>query len=135
MRYLVLVALFVGCVDSDDEVPGCDPELTLTSGSQETLELELRGGEARDLCVLLDARASETDVELIAEAPFFPNATELELRDNADTVLTSDDEVTGELHWVIAPHTRSAVTLTTTAAHGISALGVELRIKFSEVAH
>ena len=132
MKCLVLALALVGCA-YDPDSPTCESDITMTGspGSQETITFDLNGGESHEVCIALDASLNKRAVMFRASEPFFPNATQLDLKSDDGTIIQSDDAV-GLLQFEVAAGTKIHYLLTTTAIQSLS-LGVELRLEFREL--
>lgn len=133
MRWWLLLAL-AGCADPSDLPARCEADIELTGlpGSQAQIEFSLQGGETRELCLVLDARANDRDVTFLASAPFFPSATHLELHGLDGTLLETGDD-TATLRFVMPPGPRMHVLLGISAARSVASVGIGLSLEFSEV--
>lgn len=133
-RIAILVWFAGGCVEHGEVPPSCDPDVQLTGlpGSTETVELELSGGEDRELCVVLDATTNDHDVTFLASDPFSPSATTLELHALDGAVLGRDDEQ-GVLRFVVPPGPRIQARLSITAAASISRVSTGVTLSFFEI--
>lgn len=134
MPRLLCLLLIASCAEHGESPTSCGPDLELVGspGSIESVRVALTAGETRELCLLLDARANQEPVTLVAERPGDEHVLQLALRGVEGTELAVDDG-RDALAFEFPAGSRQFCWLEVMLAPGFSSGGGELSVSFVEM--